>query len=115
MKDRILDQAEMEHGFCPNCGRYDECSCLSDADFHIRVGEVEVKEEEPKALLPTGWLVWMCCNSPGRIYVGTEEAFAFHNSDGYAPCKISWAAAVKLMNGEEKWEFCIPGLLGIMR
>lgn len=63
--------------------------------------------------VPSGTVVWMECNHPGRVYISGRDWFDWSDFNGYMPAEISGAEAMALIaEGEdgEPWnlEVCGP-------
>ncbi|MFA5049132.1 MAG: hypothetical protein WC516_08965 [Patescibacteria group bacterium] len=116
------------------CGRFkSECICLDldlDDSYYVPVDE-EIEhwnsltaEQKisfgaspemvracsvsfPQVYLPAGWMVWMCCNSPGCIYIGPKSIYDWQNIGGASPpYELPWNVALGYLNSsteEDSW------------
>lgn len=117
--EEILFQADEEHGmFCHFCGKDESaCECI-DPDAYSFETDIDVSEfdsRKSQLIMPDGWTIYILCNAPGMVYIGSEEHYEYANTNGYAPCKISWQQALGYLshgNGDDgQWKLEIESPL----
>ena len=118
--DAILFETDQEYGVGPDLYHNFYDDYLEENATEIKIIDEEMWEEEviettPIALLPDGWHIWLLCNSPGAIYIGTQDNYDWHDWNGYAPCKVSWDVAFGYLTKDDglcgKWKLEVCDLL----
>ena len=99
-----FNQAEME--------RLERANHADDFDTSEYDLPLRNQYPEPQAHMPAGWVLFIDCNSPGRVYMGPEENYDYHDINGYSPVKVSWRQALVYLSvgeGDGKWSLEVCG------